>query len=139
MKPSDAEQFNHSFQWVINVFKSQDLSVIRAFQRGARNIVNSSTFTDILVAAMNYLAENDTKAFYYAMHHLDTNFCVEMRRNIAVETAHKLAQQGLIPGQDYSYAPMGYLIINQKVNSILSNSLYFYNSLLLQEVIFVAL
>lgn len=138
MKPSDVEQFNRSFHWVVNVFKSQDLSVIRSFQRGTRNISNSPIFTDVLVAAMNYLAENDIKSFYYAIHHLDANFCVEMRRNIAVEIAHKLVKQGFILGQDFSYAPMGYLIINQKVANVLSNSLYFYSTLLLQEVMFLA-
>lgn len=138
MKPSEAEQFNRSFHWIINVFKSQDLSVIRAFQRGSRNILDSPSFTNILVAAMNYLAQNDKKAFYYAIHHLDVNFCVEMRRNIAVESAYKLAQLGFIPGQDFSYAPMGYLIINQNVANIISNSICFYNSLLLQEVMFLA-
>lgn len=128
------EQFSRNLDWVIGVLQSKDLLIMNGFKEGAKKLIETNFLKDVLLTAMNYLAESDSETFYWALQHMELNIYMEMKQDIALVVAKILIKQGCIPGKDFSYTTVGYLLINQKAADSLMNNYGIYSLLLLQEV-----
>lgn len=115
----NVEDFELYVSWAVSILQTQDYNVIREFQQEAKLHLTQEGLTNVLVSALQYLADADSETFQWALHNYDPHFYVEIRRRTVIAIAHYLIHQGFIPGKDFSSIPVGGLLVNPAARNAL--------------------
>ncbi|NJO41223.1 MAG: hypothetical protein HC769_16030 [Cyanobacteria bacterium CRU_2_1] len=135
MENINVEDFELYLNWAVSILKTQDLQVIRTFKHEIVTRLEPEYMTNILIAALHHLAEDDPDTFNWALHNYDPEFYIEVRYRTVVAAVRQLVRRGMIPGRDFSSIPLGGLIVTPQVRAILWQNTSTFSAVLLQEIL----
>lgn len=135
MENINVDDFELFLNWTVSVLQTQDLQVIRRFKQEARRHLSPDSLADVLIAALNYLADSEPELFQWALHNYDPDFYVELRRKTVVASARQLIRHGFTPGVDFSSVPVGGLFVNPDAKAILERNTSEFSASLLREIL----
>lgn len=127
--------FELYLSWIVAVFRTQDAQVIRNFKQEVKTYLTPETLDQVLLQALQILAETEPETFRWALHHYDAVFYVELRRRVVVDAALQLIQQGFHPGRDFSAMPVGGLLITPAARAALNQQRSAFSTFLLLEIL----
>jgi hypothetical protein len=122
----------------MDVFKTQNKTLLKSLKDFLTGLPNSSCVEEVLTAAFQQLAGMDSEACRWLLR----NSCALLPEVDLVEQAIQLAQtllqaQGLVLGQDFSFAPSGQIALREKVRARLYGGNTVYDRLLLEEIVHI--
>ncbi len=135
MENINVEDFELYLNWTVSVLQTQDLQVIRRFKQEACRHLSSESLMNILIAALDYLANTEPELFQWALHNYDSSFYTELRRKTVVASALQLIRHGFIPGRDFSSIPVGGLFVTPEAKAVLNCNASVFSASLLREIL----